>query len=126
MNLKALIITGRVQWIILIALTMMWLAPWGSFDPTSVGFYVAIVFALVSELSFMRFMKFPPEDKMNFKVLVIGWRIQLAILIALTLMWLAPWGSFDPTTLGFYASIALAIISDLILIRFMKFPAKNK
>jgi hypothetical protein len=63
---------------------------------------------------------------MNLKVLILTWRIQGAILTALALMWLAPWGSFDPKTLGFYLCIALAIVLELIFVRFMKFPKEIK
>jgi hypothetical protein len=43
----------------------MWLMPYGSFDPRTVGFYRAIGTAVLLEIILMKFIKFPPEEKKN-------------------------------------------------------------
>ena len=59
---------------------------------------------------------------MNIRVIIIQWRIQTIILMSLAFMWLWPYGSFDPTTLGFYLSIALACFIEFTLSKILKFP----
>jgi len=46
-------------------------------------------------------------------------------LMAILLMWLTPWGSFDVTSLGFYLCILVAILSIKTTRHFLKKYQKN-
>ena len=46
--------------------------------------------------------------------------------MSLALMWLWPYGSFNPTELGFYLSIALACFIEFALSKMLKFPKKEE
>jgi hypothetical protein len=57
METKAQIIRHRLPYIIFMSLAMMWLAPWGSFDPMQTGFYRAIFFACLTEIILYKFIE---------------------------------------------------------------------
>lgn len=41
----------HIIWITALSVAYMWLIPWGSFDPTQVGFYMCIVLAAFCEIT---------------------------------------------------------------------------
>ena len=43
--------------ICMMAILLMWLAPWGSFDVTNVGFYISIIVAILSIKTTRHFLK---------------------------------------------------------------------
>jgi hypothetical protein len=60
------------------------------------------------------------------KAIVIQWRIQSIIIMALLFMWLMPYGTFDPTKFGFYLSIFLACVLEFVNAKLLKFPKKSE
>jgi len=63
---------------------------------------------------------------MNIKMIILQWHIQSVIIMSLAFMWLMPYGTFDPTKLGFYISILCAATIEIILAELFKFPRADK
>lgn len=127
MNISSIVWEHKILSTVAASLLFMWLMPFGSFDPTTFGFYCSVALA-VFIASFNRFSHLyeMESDVLRGKLRFLRRvnRVLWIIIGSILCMWIMPYGSFDPTELRFYFCIANAVIIDA-LIRLSKGNSHN-
>lgn len=121
MKQKTLIAQWRLLSAILLALTLMWLMPFGSFDPRQYQFYMCLGLAAVHYFVLKKALRYDQGSPLKMRRVIVQWHVMTGMLIALTLMWLAPFGSFNPKQGGFYVCIALAGFAQRLISKLVRF-----
>jgi|GEM_PF-5158708 len=109
----------------LIALAFMAFAPFGSFNPTKLGFWMSIITGLSIAFStsytlYVMHKKYGDGGKDHKEEAIFGTKKHIkriilgAVLLALLFMTFSPYGSFNPLELEFWTSVTFGLTTSFI------------